>query len=1054
MTGKEASDHADAPAVRLVRSRPAPAAELRADDAQRAVIDHRRGVLRVIGGPGTGKTLTLARAAAGVLDEGAAADEVLVLAFSRKSAARLRDEVVAHTGAALREVPVRSFESFAWANLERAARDRPQWSTPRLITGPEQDLIIRELLAGSLAGEGQTRWPAALHAALPTRGFATEVRDALMRCAERGISAEQLRSWAASEDRPEWASLAAFMGEYNSVAGLRQPDSYDPAELVRALVDLWRRSPEQLDRATARLRYVYVDEAQDLDTAKIELLELLSSRVQSLVLAGDPDQSVFGFRGADPYAFTQFDPAAERVLLPRTYRAGGPLSEVYADWAAQLAGPAEQRRYISVVDDTPETLDVSTMLDVTPPVEIVTAPIAGREAAEIAAVLRKRHLVDEVPWNEMAVLTRSVRASLPALRRAFQSAEIPLALGIDELPVGQNAAVRALIAVVELALEPTPEANAIEEVLRSPYFRLGALELRGLRRSLRQRELSEGGVRSSRALLEAIVRGELEVADEPASRELRRLVGVLDGVRREAAEGASAEELLYRAWELVGVESRWRAEALRGGSAGESADHRLDGIVAMFDAAAAFSTRMQGATFGQFVDYLEAQELPADRLSKGGRGADAVVLLSANSAKGLQWDTVCLIGVQDGRWPNTVPRDTILGADAIVDLAAGRSARDVDRRKQMLLEERRLFYLAASRARNRLVVSAVDGVDDRPSRFVHELARIAGVAVRSPHARDGKQYSMVDLIAELRTCLLDSQSPDEDRQSAAHNLARLAAAGVPGARPDDWYGTTELSDPAPIVSADEVVRISPSAAVTFQKCGLRWFFDQVGRGSSTINASVGTLVHEAFSLIEQPGGRSQAELFNTMTEHVARQWPTLSFDSPWEERMWSKRVRVMLENLAGWLEGRTAQWLGNEIEFDLQDGGVRVRGTVDRLERTDDGVLTIDLKTGRSTPNPDELATNAQLGLYQLAVEEGAFEGPQRSGGAELLFVHDRAKAKDLPQEPLAEAEDPTWAQQLLVELGEGMSAGSFAAVNGPLCRSCDFKQGCPIGNKAEDQAS
>ncbi|GAB3297136.1 UvrD-helicase domain-containing protein [Epidermidibacterium keratini] len=1050
------TDAADVPAVRLVRPRPAPAAALRDDEAQREVIAHRRGVLRVIGGPGTGKTLTLARAAAGVLDEGADADEVLVLAFSRKSAARLRDQVVAHTGAALREVPVRSFESFAWANLERAARDRPEWSTPRLITGPEQDLIIRELLAGSLLGEGQTDWPDALRAALPTRGFATEVRDALMRCAERGISAEQLRSWAASEDRPEWASLASFMGEYNSVAGLRQPDSYDPAELVRALVELWRRSPDQLDRATARLRYVYVDEAQDLDTAKIELLELISSRVESLVLAGDPDQSVFGFRGADPYAFTQFDPEAERVLLPRTYRAGGPLSEVYADWAAQLAGPAEQRRYISVVDDADgsESLDVSTMLDVTPPVEIVTAPIAGREAAEIAAVLRKRHLVDEVPWREMAVLTRSVRASLPALRRAFQSAEVPLALGIDELPVGQNAAVRALIGLVEVALAEAPEAVAIEEVLRSPYFRLGALELRGLRRALRQRELSDGGARSSRALLESAVLGELDVADEPATRELVRMVSVLDGVRREAADGASAEELLYRAWELVGVESRWRAEALRGGSAGESADSRLDGIVAMFDAAATFSTRMQGATFDQFVDYLEAQELPADRLSKGGRDSDAVVLLSANSAKGLQWDTVCLIGVQDGRWPNTVPRDTILGADAIVDLAAGRAARDVDRRKQMLLEERRLFYLAASRARNRLVVSAVDGVDDRPSRFVHELARIAGVAVRSPSAREGKQYSMVDLIAELRTCLLDPQSSHDERASAAHNLARLAAEGVPGASPEDWYGTTELSDPAPIVSPEEIVTISPSAAVTFQKCGLRWFFDQVGRGSSTINASVGTLVHEAFSRIEEPAGRSHAELFNEMHEHVARQWPTLSFDSPWEDRMWSARVQVMLDNLAGWLEARTAEWVGNEITFELEDGGVRVRGTVDRLERTADGVLTIDLKTGKSAPTPDELESNAQLGLYQLAVEEGAFERPQSSGGAELLFVHDRAKAKDLPQQPLAQADDPTWAQQLLVELGEGMSAGSFAAVNGPLCRSCDFKQGCPIGNKAEDQAS
>lgn len=1019
------------PSVRLVRPAIPPLAAWRPDAEADAVIAHTRGRLRVLGGPGTGKTSVLARAAAARLNAGAGADEVLLLTFTRRGAATLRDAVVAETRVALRQVPVRSFESYAWAVLDRAGRRRPDWSAPRLITGPEQDAIIRELLAGSLEGTGATTWPDELRAALPTRGFAQEVRDALMRCAERGVSAEQLRGWAVRYDRPVWNALGSFLTEYSGVTAMRLDDSYDPSELVRAVVDLWREDPDELYREQSRLRFLYVDEAQELDPAKRELLELLADGVQSTVLSGDPDQSVFGFRGADRRSLQDF-PADHEITLRTGYRATPAVAGVVQKWSALLGAT-----YPSGTTLAEDTLR---------PLVVLSSASQSREAADVAAVLRERHLVDGVPWHEMCVVVRSVAASMPVIRRAFAAAGVPLEAGVDEQAVGSSSAVRSLIDIVRLSQQAEPDAATVEDVLRSPYFRVDALMMRRLRKSLRTAELASGGGRPSARLLVEAAAGRLQIGRDEATARLRDLVRILDVLRDLGAQGAGGEQLLATAWTQSGAETRWRDEALLGGVRGSDADQRLDSVIAAFDIASSLSSRLREASFETIAQEIERQELPADRLSRGAATGQTVSVLSANNAKGRQWEVVAMMGVQDGAWPNLVARNTLLHTEDLADLAVGIDYAHLDRRALLLQDERRLFYVALSRARRQIVVSAVEGLGERPSRFYTELCERLEVEPNQDRVQRPvrRSLSMLDHIAMLRSCLVDENAAQQDKEAAAVALRRLADAGVAGAAPADWYALRDPSCDAPIVPAEQLVRISPSAATTFVECGLRWFLQRLGSMPRSINADFGTVVHAAFEAIGDTRGRSEAELFNTMNAVVEQRWRELEFDAPWDERRWRDAARAMITRIAGWLAGRDLEWVGNEVEFDIIIDRARLRGKVDRLERDPQTgkLYTIDLKTG-SVPSRNEVGRNPQLAMYQVAAEHGAYPVGQGSAGAALLGVKTGAKASHLAQPPVSQDTEPEWADELLGTLVDGMSSAVFPARTGN-CRTCRFVALCP----------
>src|SRR5687767_3988922 len=204
------------PVYRLVSSEPTAVRLPTLDPTQQAVVDHPGGPLLVLAGPGTGKTTTIVEAVAARIAAGVDPEQILVLTFSRKAAAELRARITARVGRTTREPLARTFHSYAYGVLRRAALLRAE-PPPRLLTAAEQDAVIAELLRGDAEEAGAVRWPDDLLPALETAGFRTELREFLLRATERGVGPDRLARWGDERERAHWVHAAAFQEQYEAV---------------------------------------------------------------------------------------------------------------------------------------------------------------------------------------------------------------------------------------------------------------------------------------------------------------------------------------------------------------------------------------------------------------------------------------------------------------------------------------------------------------------------------------------------------------------------------------------------------------------------------------------------------------------------------------------------------------------------------------------------------------------------------------------------------------------------------------------------------------------
>ncbi|SDX98088.1 Superfamily I DNA or RNA helicase [Micromonospora pattaloongensis] len=1110
-------------AYRLVR-RPAEAAPARLDDpAQAEVVAHTDGPLLVIGGPGTGKTDTLVEAVAARVAEGTDPERILVLTFGRRGATALRHRIEARIAGGdhrvVHEPLVRTFPAYAFGLLRRAAAERGEPS-PRLLTGPEQDLIIRELLdaVGEDEADDPIGWPEELRPALRTRAFAAQLRDLLQRAAERGVGPVELARLGERLGRADWPAAARFLRQYVAVLALRDATArgsvaYDNAELVRAAAGLLGDDPALLDAERRRLAYVYVDELADTDPAQIELLTLITGGGKPLVAFADPDSSTYAFRGADPAIVGTFGhhfrtasgAVARSVTLTTSYRCGPGLLDATRRLARRLRGPVGHRDLRPLPDAAPGAVEVRTFRSAT------------SESAYLAHALRSAHLLDGVPWSRMAVIVRSTSLQLPSLQRALHAAGVPTVVHAEDLPLHLQPAVAPLLLLLRCALEPERlDEEAAVALLHSPLGGADPLAERRLRQGLRALAFAAGDRRPSGELLVEALQdpAELAAVERRWAAPAKAVAGLL-GTAREAAgvPGATAEDVLWAVWRASGLAERWfgaisraRPDAGEGESGARwravAADRNLDAVVVLFDAAARFVDRLPGARTEVFLDHVLGQQLPADTLAPTADRGEAVRLLTAHAAKGLEWDLVAIAGVQEGIWPDLRLRGSLLGSERLVDVLAGRAdaagvaASLVGQTSALLDEERRLFYVAATRARRRLLVSAVAATaggtdqDEQPSRFLYELGSGAppdpgtttdggtaadGAAAAEdtapadgtapaddgvpdaeagelPVARPPRALTLAGLVAELRTVVTDPAAGQTRRRAAAAELARLAVAGVPGAHPDDWWGLRALSDDRPLVDEGEPVKVTPSAMESALRCSLRWLLERHGgSGPASAAQGVGNLVHAAAMLAEDASVDR-----GKLLEYVAGRFDAIELAARWMSGREQGRAEVMVDKLLRWLAANPRRLLAIEHEFavrlDDPRRPVELTGRVDRLEVDADGrLVVIDLKTGKSTAvTAAEVAEHPQLAAYQAAVEEGAFaDYGDTSGGAALVQLGTDAKqAKEQTQAALGEAEDPGWAGALVRRTADTMAAATFVAVANSKCHVCPVRTSCPVSGK------
>ena len=912
--------------------------------------------------PGTGKTHHLTQRALRYLTDGRDPARLLILAPTRTAATRMRDTIAAASDRSLSVAPTRAWAAYAFDLLKRA-QTRGLLSgvegNLKLLSGPEQDVIIGELLANHAEGIAPgPAWPDSLREALPTRGFRHEIRDFFDRMAEYDLTAEDVQALARDYNRPVWAALAQLHTEYRAVRALRAKNAYDPAVLINDACRLLLRNPEFLAEERRRYDLILIDDVQELSPSTYRLLRLITAEeppadaaalaaehpdvfavAPEVIMTYSDEAVVQGFRGARPDLVRtlpeSFPHLAERTLTT-SYRLPALMMPLLADIRRRL--PRYSRYVPAAETDEQKTPATFGRINTTPadealtwgaadepllhlgadgkildPAHYRTAPAgvykyalssAQDEANLLAQLLLEERIYGNRPYRESAIIVRN-GADVARIRRVLSASGIPSRTSAALVPVRDEPAVRPFLDALSLlvyarkrgekALNPAVTGagyealspDEAEEIMRKSLddviaeenrsnplngansaitlltSRLGgasSMDVRRLRQQLRSVELQTGGHRPSDDLLLGALLHPETLPAEGVGRAVHRIAAVLSAGRKALARpDSTSTEVLWALWEASGLEKTWVAQTRGAGPEADAAHRNLDAMIGLFEAASRFDEQMRGAGAEQFLDFIDAQDLPMDTLASRGVRQDAVEILTPALAAGQSWRTVYVCGLQEGTWPNTTVRGSLLGTGDLVDICDARMRRPApanpahanpdaqaegepapparirsypERVRDTRHDELRMFAVAATRASTRLVLTAVRNEDEAPGEFFDFVVPTDAEndSPEVPITRVRRPATLRSLVAELRRTLVEdaltamsaedaelknaagSPSPDAPDtaeevlnpeatafrfDAASRTLARLARVQAPGASPEQWWGLLPLSSTEP-----------------------------------------------------------------------------------------------------------------------------------------------------------------------------------------------------------------------------------------------------------------
>ena len=907
--------------------------------------------------PGTGKTHHLTERALRYLADGNDPARLLILAPTRTAATRMRDTIAASSDRSLSVAPTRAWAAYAFDLLKRAQTRGLLTGVEgnlKLLSGPEQDVIIGELLANHAEGIAPgPAWPDVLREALPTRGFRHEIRDFFDRMAEYDLTAEDVQALARDYNRPVWAALAQLHTEYRAVRALRAKNAYDPAVLINDACRLLLRNPEFLAEERRRYDLILIDDVQELSPSTYRLLRLITAEeppadatalaaehpevfaaAPEVIMTYSDEAVVQGFRGARPDLVRtlpeSFPHLAERTLTT-SYRLPALMMPLLADIrrrlprysryvpAAETDGQNGQKTSATFgrINTTPADealtwgaadeplLHLGADGKILDPAHYRTAPAgvykyalasAQDEANLLAQLLLEDRIYGNRPYRESAIIVRN-GADVARIRRVLSASGIPSRTSAALVPVRDEPAVRPFLDALSLlvyarkrgekALNPAVTGagyealspDEAEEIMRKSLddviaeenrsnplngansaitlltSRLGgasSMDVRRLRQQLRSVELQTGGHRPSDDLLLGALLHPETLPEEGVGRAVHRIAAVLSAGRKALARpDSTSTEVLWALWEASGLEKTWVAQTRGAGPEADAAHRNLDAMIGLFEAADRFDEQMRGAGAEQFLDFIDAQDLPMDTLAARGVRQDAVEILTPALAAGQAWRTVYVCGLQEGTWPNTTVRGSLLSTGDLVDLCDARLRQRAQQAEQQAGEgeqpvpparirsypervrdtrhdELRMFAVAATRASTRLVLTAVRNDDQAPGEFFDFVlpTDAVGESTDVPITRVRRPATLRSLVAELRRTLVEESmnamraedaqqkdtqqngapmhsAPEEDAltpeasayrlDAASRTLARLANAQAPGAAPDEWWGLLPLS---------------------------------------------------------------------------------------------------------------------------------------------------------------------------------------------------------------------------------------------------------------------
>ena len=938
----------------------------------------------VLGAPGTGKTSLALRLLAEAVAGGR---DAVLLAPTRARADWLRGRA-AHL---LREghgdgvVRVRTSAALALTILTTSLTMRPDpLRPPVLLAGAEEDSVLASMIS-------TVTWPGLPTEATGSRAFRSELRNLLARAGELGVNADELADLGRRLEVPVWGPASQLLRTWDaqgraSAERRAQTRKMDTARLQDRAVEAlssWDSDAVTVPRPVPDL--VLVDDYQDCTAATARLLTALATpdpdghRAQIVVL-GDPDVAVETFRGGTPSLLIAAEDhsglGAARLQLTTCYRGNPGIAAVVADQSARVpVTGTTAHRQTTLAPQSSARLSSGGSDDERPAaaagVEVILASSTWQEHAHVARALRLEHVHHGIAWSQMAVIVRSA-ADAETLARDLRRRGVPLASRTPAVLLRAEPAAAALLDIVRAAIrdqlgghgEP-PQRDAAITLLTSPLVGLTTMDLRRLRRRLRQDPEATATrvsgtetwarIGADAALLALLADTEQASAfarsldREPLSTQADRLltaariIEALSAATGETPADAprDVEALLWAAWNASDRAEAWRATALLPSASpvrsllSEAAEHDLDVVTALFKRAEVWAERHPGQDASSFLAELDAEVLPSDSVAPQGRRPEGVAVMTPARCAGQEWELVVVAGLERDRWPDLRLRDSLTRTGLLVDAVTGRltagttapgdgtggSGAMAAARAQVRADERRMLIMALSRATRRLLLTATADAEHAPSPFLTEIAHRAGIALTDADGApllspDTGDLTLRGLVGELRHAAicgnLETATDTERRRGrgAVDLLADLARQGVSGADPATWIGAAGPTSHTPLVAQGERIRVSPSDVEGLAACPLKWFLTRNGGSAPASGAqALGSLIHEIAERAESEHLRGPA-----LREAFEERLTDLGYPATWQGGLAADRARAMIERLDAYLSDCDALGIRADVE--------------------------------------------------------------------------------------------------------------------------------------------
>ena len=938
----------------------------------------------VLGAPGTGKTSLALRLLAEAVAGGR---DAVLLAPTRARADWLRGRA-AHL---LREghgdgvVRVRTPAALALTILTTSLTMRPDpLPPPVLLAGAEEDSVLASMIS-------TVTWPGLPTEATGSRAFRSELRNLLARAGELGVNADELADLGRRLEVPIWGPASQLLRTWDaqgraSAERRAQTRKMDTARLQDRAVEAlssWGSDAVTVPRPVPDL--VLVDDYQDCTAATARLLTALATpdpdghRAQIVVL-GDPDVAVETFRGGTPSLLIAAEDhsglGATRLRLTTCYRGNPGIAAVVADQSARVpVTGTTAHRQTTLAPQSSARLSSGGSDDERPAaaagVEVILASSTWQEHAHVARALRLEHVHHGIAWSQMAVIVRSA-ADAETLARDLRRRGVPLASRTPAVLLRAEPAAAALLDIVRAAIrdqlgghgEP-PQRDAAITLLTSPLVGLTTMDLRRLRRRLRQDPEATATrvsgtetwarIGADAALLALLADTEQASAfarsldGEPLSTQADRLLTaarIIEALRAATGETPAdaprdVEALLWAAWNASERAEAWRATALLPSASpvrsllSEAAEHDLDVVTALFKRAEVWAERHPGQDASCFLAELDAEVLPSDSVAPQGRRPEGVAVMTPARCAGQEWELVVVAGLERDRWPDLRLRDSLTRTGLLVDAVTGRltagtaapgdgtggSGAMAAARAQVRADERRMLIMALSRATRRLLLTATADAEHAPSPFLTEIAHRAGIALTDADGApllspDTGDLTLRGLVGELRHAAicgnLETATDTERRRGrvAVDLLADLARQGVSGADPATWIGAAGPTSHTPLVAQGERIRVSPSDVEGLAACPLKWFLTRNGGSAPASDAqALGSLVHEIAERAESEHLRGPA-----LREAFEERLTDLGYPATWQGGLAADRARAMIERLDAYLSDCDALGIRADVE--------------------------------------------------------------------------------------------------------------------------------------------